>query len=227
MRAAGGTDAAAAVDTAGNARPAGGGAPRLLGRAPVVLASILAAALLAGSTRPVWVQALAPDLTGTEQSLAISGGDVAPAVLALALAALAAAVATSLSSRWVRVVTGPVMVLAGIGAALSAVGARQDPAAAAAGAVAEATGVVGGSVQAEATVWPLLSSGAAALVVLLGVVVLVVGGRWPRGSRHRSAALAGPARIDPGEDPAAAWDALTRGEDPSEEDDPRHAAGHS
>ena len=47
----------------------------------------------------------------------------------------------------------------------------------------------------------------------LSVVVLVVGGRWPVGTRYRSAAVA--ATADPGQDPAAAWDALTRGEDPS------------
>lgn len=174
---------------------------RLAGRAPVVLAGILASALLAGSTRPVWVQVVASDLTGAEQVLGVTGGDAAPAVLALALAALAAAVATSLSSRWVRFVTGPVMILAGGGAAVSALAARREPGAAAAGAVAESTGVVGGAVQAAATVWPLLSALAAVLVLLLGAVVLVLGGRWPRGGRHRSAALAAPARVDPGRTP--------------------------
>ena len=86
---------------------------------------------------------------------------------------------------------------------------------------ARATGVLGGEVHASAGNWPLLALVPAVLVAATGVAVLTVGGRWSSGSRYRSAAVkapTGPAAL-PQEDPAAAWDALTRGEDPTADDD--------
>ncbi|MGY5764442.1 Trp biosynthesis-associated membrane protein [Brachybacterium sp. DNPG3] len=186
------------------------------GRKVVVLAGLVAAGALAGATRTPWIHAAAPSLTGSAQSVEVTGADAAPAVVALALVALAAAAATSLSSRWLRFVTGPILVLAGIGAAASSVAAALDPASAAASAVSSATSVVGGDVTATSTAWPWATLVPAALVALIGVLVLLVGGRWPRGSRYRSPAVRTAA--DPEQDPAAAWDALTRGEDPTEDD---------
>lgn len=181
-----------------------------------VLAGTAASALLAGATRTTWVEAAAPDLTGTVQQVTVLGADAAPAVLALALVAIAASVASSLSSAWVRFVTGPVLLLAGAGASLAALGVVRAPAEAAASAVTTATGVSGSGVQATATAWPLLTLAPALLVALVGVVVLLAGGSWPRRDRYRSAARTVTA--DPAEDPAAAWDALSRGEDPSLEE---------
>ena len=189
--------------------------PRRTGpsRRAAVLGGLVAAGALAGTTRATWVQATAPDLAGTAQDVAVGGADAAPAVLALALAALAAALATSLSSRWVRFLTGPVLIAAGLGAGLASLPPLRDPAAAAGSAVAESTGVVGAEVAADATSWPLIALVPALAVIATGVIVLIAGGSWPVGSRYRSAAVTTAA--DPAEDPAAAWDALTRGEDPS------------
>lgn len=200
---------------------AGAGArSRVPARRTVVLLGIAAAAALAGSTRPVWLTASAPDLTGNLQQVPVTGAEAAPAVMALALVALAAALLTSLSAAWLRLLTGPVLTLAGLGAALSALGAYREPAEASRSAVTSATGVAGTAVEASSTVWPLLSLAPAALVLAIGVLMLAVGGRWPRRTRYRSAAVV--ATADPADDPAAAWDALSRGEDPTlgaDEDD--------
>lgn len=190
--------------------------PARLSRRSTVLAATAASALLAGATRTTWIHASSPDLTGTVQQVEVMGSEAAPAVLALSLAAIAASLATSLSSAWLRFLTGPVLVVTGVGAAVAAVSAAQSPQEAAGSAVASTTGVLGAAVQAEATAWPLLTLIPALAVAAIGVLVLVVGRHWPTGSRYRSAALAAPVRHgDPAEDPAAAWDALTRGEDPS------------
>jgi len=186
------------------------------GRRTTVLAGTAASALLAGATRPTWIDAAAPDLTGTLQQVDVPGAEAAPAVLALALVAIAASLATSLPSAWLRFVTGPVLVLTGGGAALAALGVLRDPTAAAGSAVATATGVLGSGLEAETTTWPLLALAPALAVAAVGVLVLLVGGSWPRRDRYRSAAVTVTA--DPSEDPAAAWDALTRGEDPSLEE---------
>lgn len=218
-------DPAAAGPTAGTSDER----PRRLrpSRRATVLTGLVAAGALAGTTRTTWVEASAPDLAGTVQEIAVHGADSAPAVLALALAALAAALATSLSSRWVRFLTGPVLLAAGLGAGLAALGPLRSPERAASSAVAETTGVVGGQITATATSWPPIALLPALAVAATGVIVLIVGGSWPVGSRYRSAAVA--ATADPEEDPAAAWDALTRGEDPSlpgaAEDSPQDEPG--
>lgn len=190
----------------------------LPGRRTTVLAGTAASAALAGATRTLWATATAPDLTGTVQQVDVLGADAAPAALALALVAIAASLATSLSSSWVRFVTGPVLLLTGGGALLAAVGVVRDPVGASASAVTDATGLVGSAISAEGTVWPLLAVVPALAVMGIGVLVLIAGGSWPRRDRFRSAAVAPTA--DPSEDPAAAWDALTRGEDPSAGDEP-------
>lgn len=184
-----------------------------LSRRVTVLAGTAAAALLAGATRTTWIHATAPDLAGTAQQVTVTGSDAAPAVLALSLVAIAASLATALSSRWLRFLTGPVLIATGAGSVLAALGVVQAPQEAARSAVASATGMLGTAVQAEPTSWPLLTLVPALVVATIGVLVLVIGGSWPVGTRYRSAAVV--ATADPGQDPAAAWDALTRGEDPS------------
>ncbi|ASK66962.1 hypothetical protein CFK39_15390 [Brachybacterium avium] len=190
----------------------------LPGRRTTVLAGTAASALLAGTTRTTWIDATAPDLTGTLQQVDVLGADAAPAVLALSLVAIAASLATSLSSSWLRFLTGPVLLLTGAGAMLAAFAVVREPAAAAGSAVTSATGVVGSALGAETTAWPLLALAPSLAVLAVGVLVLLAGGTWPRRDRYRSAAVTTAA--DPADDPAAAWDALTRGEDPSAQETP-------
>ncbi|MGP9537084.1 Trp biosynthesis-associated membrane protein [Brachybacterium sp. AOP43-C2-M15] len=189
---------------------------RMPGRRTTVLAATAASALLAGATRTTWIEASAPDLTGSAQQIGVLGSEAAPAVLALSLVALAAALTTSLSTFWVRFLTGPVLVLAGAGSLLAIADALADPEAAARSSVTSATGVLGAAVEAGTTPWPLLALVPALAVAATGALVLWAGRSWPVRTRYRSAAVAAPAAAaDPAQDPAAAWDALTRGEDPS------------
>lgn len=183
----------------------------------MVLAGIALAGALAGTSRAVWAQAIGPDLTGTYQAVDVTGGSAAPAVLALAVVGLAASLATALSSRWVRLITGPVLILSGLGAAASAVLAYGDPVEASRSSIVGATGIAGAAVQAEATLWPLLAALPALGLVGVGLVVLTVGGRWSSNQRYRRVDRSGSAdrAANPLDDPAAAWDALSRGEDPT------------
>lgn len=177
-----------------------------------VLLGLAAGAALAGTTRATWISTRSADITGAARTVEVSGADAAPAVLALALVAVAAALATGLSGRWLRLLTGPALLLTGLAAAVAAVGAAVRPAGAAAGAVAEGTGVAGAHITAAPTLWPWAALGAAVLVALDGALVLVVGAHWRRTARYDRE----PEELaDPAEDPAAAWDALSRGEDPT------------
>lgn len=119
---------------------------RLPGRAAVVLlAAALAVSLLAVSTR-TWLNAdLADPLTG-QSTVPVPGSTAAAVVPALALVALAAAGALTISRRVGRVVALVLIALAAVGAGAAALGVLGDPQAAARAAVAEATGLTAGSV---------------------------------------------------------------------------------
>src|SRR5690625_2120171 len=97
-------------------------------RRTTVLAGLVASVVLLASTRTVWTEATGADLAGTAQAIEVTGADAAPAVMAVGLVALAASLATSLSSRWIRLVTGPVLILAGLLSAASMIGVIVDPA---------------------------------------------------------------------------------------------------
>lgn len=193
-----------------------------LTRPVVVLLGLAASLALAGTTALQWLSATAPDLTGTVIEVPVTGQEAAPAVMALGLVGAAASLASALSSTWVRWVSGPVLVLAGAAAAVLSVGVVLDPEAAARAGVARATGVLGGDLNATASTWPLLAVVPAVMVALAGLAVLLAGGGWATGSRYRSAAVAAPQHASrlPEDDPAAAWDALTRGQDPTQDDAP-------
>ncbi|WP_106506736.1 Trp biosynthesis-associated membrane protein [Brachybacterium timonense] len=194
---------------------------RSLSRRASVLLSLVAAAALIASTRTTWLSGAAQDATGSVQELEVIGSDAAGAVLALAIAALAAALATSLSSRGLHLVTGAVLTFSGLGAAAAVISLMVDPAPAAAAQAARLTGVIGGSVDAETTGWIWAGLLTAVAVTACGILVLAAGGAWRRSekyARDAGSTQATRALVDPRMDPAAAWDALSRGEDPSDED---------
>lgn len=211
----------------GDRRPRTGGKRRLIGRRTAVLVGIVLAAALLGTARATWITASVEAIGGGTTTVPVTGTDAAPAVLALAIVALAASLATAISSRLISVITGPVLILAGVGALAASLAARADPAARAASRIAESTGLLGRAGQSELTAWPTAAVLPAALLAVLGVLVLLSGPSWPRASRYErdAAAPAGvpagaaepvTAASDPLADAAGTWDMLSRGEDPTE-----------
>ena len=205
-----------------------------------VLAAILVAVALFGTTRPEWVRAAVPDLVGSARTVAVTGGKASPGAVAMGVAALAAAVLTSLAGRRLAVLTGAIIAAAGGGAAVMTIDVLRAPATHAEGAVAADAGLIGAITGAHTTVWPWLALGPCALLVVVGVLIAVRARSWqtaarytreavapdageqaaPEEARPDAAARAGaPASVD--EDPAAMWDALTRGEDPTRPADGR------
>lgn len=117
-----------------------------------------------------------------------TGGDLRPWLPALGWVALAGGGALLAVRGVARRVLGGLLVLAG-----AAVGA---------GALS-----VGGG-------WPLLAAAGGLAVAAAGAVTIIRGGRWPSmGARYERPAR---ARRQPG-DPARLWQALDRGEDPTDQ----------
>ncbi len=196
--------------------PGAGSRSRLLS----ALVALAGAGLLVVAAGRPWVTRIVTDVPGVAQVEA-AGDRVAPAAPALALVAAAAAVAVLVTGRVGRRVAAVVLLLAGIGALVAVAGVLLGPADAVAGAVATTTGragpVAGPPPTVTAWVWCALT--AALLVVGAGLTAVLRAGSWPAPGRRFEAApsgAAGAAGAPPAADDAiGAWDALSRGDDPT------------
>jgi len=187
------------------------------------LVSILAGVLFAGLALLAWTQPwfdlVVQSPQGGELRLTAAGDVAAAPLSALALAVLASAGALTIAGRVFRVVLGALQVLLGASVATTASVALGDPVRAAGSAVTDATGVEGDESlhqlvsSAVATPWPAVALVAGVLVAVLGASVVLLSGAWPRAGRKYSATRLVAA--DPADDPAAAWDSLSGGDDPT------------
>lgn len=191
------------------------GRPATGRRTAVVLAVLLGAAALLVSTVP-WVRASGSSALEPVVPVDVPGTVAAPGVGATGLTLLAAGIALALVRRTGRWVVVLVLAAAGVLCVVSAVGVWADPGPAARAAVADATGV--GTLVEEPVVSaaPVLAAGIGALAVALAVWVALTSGRWPQGSDRHERPAEPPDGTDDGHDGRADWDALTRGEDPTD-----------
>lgn len=183
-------------------------ARRELGAA--VLLVLAGAVLLLVSTAGDWVTGVQVQPAPLPSApVAVSGGEAAGPVRALALVVLAAVPALAATRRTGRTVVGVLLVLAGTAAGGAAVQVLVDP-----GGVLPA-----GAEEVTATGRPLLAVAGAVVTAVAGAVVAARGRRWAALSqRYDAPSSGGPApetgRTGPVEGPEL-WDALDRGEDPT------------
>lgn len=177
-----------------------------------------AVALLAGSRS--WLTVVVQDPLAGSGRLHPDGRSVAALVPAAGLVALAASVAAVTMRRIGRQVAALLLVAAGGAIGSATVRVLVDPRGAAEEALRRATGRTG-DVSATAQVsgpWPWLAMVAAALVALAGAIAIVRGRAWSGLSERYDAPGSPPAgeptppALEEGDD---AWDALSRGEDPT------------
>jgi hypothetical protein len=186
-----------------------------------ILVGILLAGLALLSWTQSWFHVVVESPQGGDLPLDVAG-DVAGAPLsALSLASLALFGALTIAGRVFRIVLGLLQVALGASVVVTTSTALADPVRASGSAVTTATGVDGtDSIRAivtsvEPTAWPWLGLVAGVLAALLGVATVLSSGAWPRATRKYSATRLVVA--DPGADPAAAWDALSGGGDPTDD----------
>lgn len=212
---------------------------RLSGPASAVVPAVVGAALALLATSRGWVQAAVDDPVVGQVSVTASGRQAAPVVPAVALVALAGAAALLLARSLGRRVAGVLLVLAGAAGVAASVSVLRVPESGVAELVTRAVGVTGSTPTAvEVSGWPWLAVLGCALVVVAGAVAVLMAGRWARPrSRYEApsdattaaagaVATAEPApdqaadqvadqAADEAPDPGTAWDALSRGEDPT------------
>lgn len=160
--------------------------------AVLLCAAGAAVALLAA--RATWaVELTARPAPFPAERTALTGGDRQPWVPALAWVVLAGAGALLATRAAVRRAVGVLLVLAGVGIAVTAGVAAADP-----------SGSAG---------WPVLAAAGGLAAAGAGVLALARGQRWPAmGSRYQRRAR---SRVPADGSPERLWDALDRGEDPT------------
>ncbi len=191
-------------------------APARRGRARWVLVLLTGGLLLAAGALPVWVRAAGRSALTGEVPVLVTGSAAAPAVPAAALVVLAAGVAVPLAGRLGRWLVVLVVGGAGALAAGAAVAVLVDPGPAARVAAAAGTGVTGLARPATTTAWPWLTVLVGAALVALAAALARASSRWTvRAGRYERGRPAPGTAVEPPDDDRAAWDALTRGEDPT------------
>ena len=184
-----------------------------------LLACLAGAGLAAYAATRVWSLQVTARPGLSDLRTARTGADVEPWLIGLALVALAGTGALLATAGRVRRGLGVLLILVGAGIA--------------AGAVLGRAGLDTGRAGAPGTLWPIACALGGAIVAVGGLTAARHGHRWPRmsaryerrtvpatqprpGGGSRPSPAAGPdARTAP-VDNRAAWDALDRGDDPTD-----------
>jgi uncharacterized membrane protein (TIGR02234 family) len=191
------------------------------GRLACAVAALAAAGLVVLAAGRPWVTASPRDVPGVHE-VSAAGSQAAPAASALALAAAAAAVALLVTGRFGRRLAALVLALGGAGVVAAAVAVLVAPADAVTAAVTTATGRAGGPVpDAAVTAWVAVALAAGLVLLAAGSFALLRARAWPSPARRfdtsgpAARSGTGPAPGSGPSDDVGAWDALSRGEDPT------------
>ncbi|WP_051274337.1 Trp biosynthesis-associated membrane protein [Cellulomonas sp. URHD0024] len=189
-------------------------ATRRRGRGRAAALLLVLAGVTALAAVPVWFTTSGSTALEGTVEIAVHGTDVAPGILAAAVAMLAAAAAISLVGRVGRWVVALVVAGCGVLVVATTASALSDPAAAVAPVVAAHTGVGHLSGPVATSAWPTVSLVVGAVDVLAAAWLLVASRQWS-GPTRRYQATPDPAAPAGAADERADWDALSRGDDPS------------
>lgn len=178
-----------------------------------VLLLVAAAAALAGAAVAVWMRPSFDTAFRGQVTIAVTGGEWEPALIPLALLALAGVAGAVATGGWARRLVGALLAAAGVWAAMLGVWPQfgVDPRAARE-AVAEVP--TGGRLSGAPGVepWTLLAALGGLLLVGGGLLLVARAGTMPRlGARYSSP---GATRREP-EPERRLWEALDTGEDPT------------
>lgn len=192
-------------------------APVRLNRGRAVVLVLAAGAATMGLSMLTWARAAVPTVLG-EQTVSVTGGEAAPATTGAGLALLATGLALSLGGRWVIRLAAVAVGALGLVLGGSAAQVLLDPEPRVLNVAGEVAGVRQLSGTVSITPWPYLALALAVLVLLAAVLVA----RVPvtaASRRFERADAAGPAQTAPPTGRVRAmddWDALGRGEDPTD-----------
>lgn len=152
----------------------------------------------------------------------LSGQEASPVITAMALVSIAAGAALSIARKIGRWIIGVLAILAAVTVGWTTINVIANPLDAVALKIAETTGTTGFDelgAQLDVSALPWLTVAGAVIVLIGGLVVLIVGPRWPVG-KTKKYDVGEPqqqqrADRDGRLDEIDTWDELSRGEDPT------------
>lgn len=199
---------------------------------------LLLVVFCAGLTMVAWSQpwltlSLSSGVAG-DKPLSVTGQTMAPGLSALGLTSLALLAALALAGTVFRLILGLVQSALGVGVALTALAALNDPVSSSAPALITITGIqdvpalkelVSGEVL---TAWPFVSLVGGVLTAVSGILILLFSRSWPRAGRKYATpsiavdpkvaplvATPSQTEVDASHARIDAWDDLSRGGDPT------------
>ena len=201
-----------------------------------VLLCLAGAAVVLLAVGRAWTQVEVPaGPLADARTVAVTGTDLAPGVRALGLVGLAGVVALLATRTTGRLVVGGLLAAAGVGVVASVLGTDLT------GASLREAGVPGAAVPVGSTAWPAVAALGGGVLSLVGIVAVLRGRSWPAmGARYEApapgaAAVSAPAPAPTapaptapaptapaphagatGQPERALWEALDRGEDPTD-----------
>jgi uncharacterized membrane protein (TIGR02234 family) len=175
-----------------------------------VLAIAVAGGLVLLSSGREWAHTRVTVPAGSPATLHVTGHNVAPSLPAVGIALLALAAAVLASSGVMRRLVGLVVVVVGAGTLGVAFSAPGDVSSALEKREVGAAGIV---VHASANGWWVLVAVGGLVALAAGLLTVARGVSWPGLGAKYDAPTAAPRPKDPA---MAAWDALDRGEDPTD-----------
>lgn len=162
----------------------------------------------------------------TEHPLEVAGAAALPVLAPLSLAAMALAAALAIVGPVLRIVFGFLTLAIGVVLiAMTAPLAFAAPITAVASTVTEATFISGNEsigaliAQITSTAWAPITLGAAAVLALFGIFIVVSARHWRRSGRRFAASDASAPRSAGPVDAIDGWDGLSKGIDPTDIDD--------
>lgn len=192
---------------------------KALTRRNAVLASLIAAGVALLAATRTWITVPPPANGVALAPLAVSGTDASSAVLALTIVAVVCAVATTLVGRIAGLIVGALQLLVGVAIVALVFPVLSDPVAAAAASVGKKFGTESVAGEYVVSVWPWLAVLGGVLVALSSLGVLIGGRGWRTGRRYERTSSGNAVVTQETMDDVDRWDALTRGDDPTDGDD--------
>ena len=175
--------------------------------------------LLSGSR--TWVTGTLSDAVLANTKVSVGGSSAAPVLTAGALVGAAAVIAVLTAGRVARSIAALLAGMAGVIALVAAIGVIRDPSQAVEAMAAGSTGRTGDfDAEGMLTLWPWVGVGGAVLLIATGVLASLGGRRWSGLSSKYDAPGAGTTQTagTAGTRKTSAWDQLTEGTDPTQDD---------
>lgn len=194
---------------------------RLISKRALIAQAFICGVLALIAATQTWA-AITVDAGAGAQIFEATGQNQNAALSPVALAILAAAVALTIAGPIFRRLLGVLIAVLGAGSAWLAFAIMRDPVESASSGLTELTGLAGDGhaelvVAVAPSVWPVIAAVTGCLSGVYGVLIAILGGRWgSSGKKYESTTSRDRARpIE--RDRISDWDALSNGDDPSDE----------